>query len=102
MEIVLHAVMAAPKTKNFAEVKERFYLLCELGLNIASAKMLPVEKWLSPYEHSVPYRHTGLSRLQESWPQRIAVGYRRERQSAVEIQAPHRPFPGAGLLLSGV
>ena len=65
-------------------------------------KMRAVEKWLSPYEHSVPYRHTGLSRLQESWPQRIAVGYRRERQSAVEIQAPHRPFPGAGLLLSGV
>ena len=38
MEIVLHAVMAAPKTKNFAEVKERFYLLCELGSNIAPAK----------------------------------------------------------------
>ena len=38
MEIVLHAVVAAPKTKGFAEVKERFYLLRELGSNIASAK----------------------------------------------------------------
>ena len=66
MEIVLNAVMAAPKTKNFAEVKERFYLVCELGSNIASAKMWPVEKWLSHYGRSVTYRHTGLSRLQES------------------------------------
>ena len=38
MEIVLHALMAAPKTKDFAEVKARFYLLCELGSNALSAK----------------------------------------------------------------
>ena len=65
-------------------------------------KMRAVEKWLSPYEHAAPYRYNALLRPWESWLQRRAVGHRRERQSAIEMQAPNRPFPGAGLLLSGV
>ena len=63
MEIVLHAVMAAPKTKDFAEVKKRFYLLGELGSNIASAKCGLFKKWLSHHGYSVGYRHNAQARL---------------------------------------
>ena len=63
MEIVLHAVVAAPKTKGFAEVKERFYFLCELGGYQLIGKMRAVEKWLSHYGYPVSYRHNAQARL---------------------------------------